>query len=322
MIRSSDEITGLEIKTGLESARHALIALFADDATVFLSKNDKPSSLWRILDLWCDASGAKFNKPKTVAIPVGSKAYRKQLIESGKLNPTHNDTERLDLFGIMNILHDGEATRILGAFLGNHVSNEHKWPEIVERITAALDRWNNHHPTMIGRRIITQITVGGMTQFLARAQGMPDKIKKQLHQITWRFIWNTPTGPPPIKNEMLYAPITAGGMGALDILSRSEALDLIRLQQMINTDPRRPLATDAANAVIYESLPTSERKNVPPRTRSKFFLQNVYKREKYTARRLPEDIRQMLNTSKKHDVYFNALQLSNQHKLELPVWHH
>ncbi|KAF8295410.1 hypothetical protein DL93DRAFT_2068423, partial [Clavulina sp. PMI_390] len=240
MARNSGNIKGLNIRTGPNASRNAILALFADDATVFLSEDDKPSELWKILDKWCEASGAKFNKPKTVAIPVGSAAYREQLRKSGKLNSDHDDTEKLVMFDILNILMDGEATRILGAFLGNKAPAEQKWNTVIEKITASLARWNNHHPTMIGRRIIAQIIIGGMTQFLTRAQGMPDKIEQKLTQIAWRFIWNVPTASPPILNEFLFMPFTEGGLEALDLSARIEAINLMKLKQIIRTDPLRP----------------------------------------------------------------------------------
>ncbi|KAF8301081.1 hypothetical protein DL93DRAFT_2067484, partial [Clavulina sp. PMI_390] len=229
MARKSGKIKGLNIRTGPNTSRNVILALFADDATVFLSEDDKPSELWEILDEWCEASGAKFNKPKTVAIPVGSTDYQRQLRLSGKLNPDHDDSEKLDAFDILNILMDGEATRILGAFLGNKTSAEQKWNTVVEKITTSLERWNNHHPTMIGRRLIAQMIVGGMTQFLTRAQGMPEKVERRLAQIAWRFIWNIPTGSPPIINDFLFAPFVEGGLAALDLSARVEAIDLIKL---------------------------------------------------------------------------------------------
>ncbi|KAF8277873.1 hypothetical protein DL93DRAFT_2146956, partial [Clavulina sp. PMI_390] len=91
---------------------------------------------------------------------------------------------------------------------------------------------------------------------------------------------------------------------------------------MIRTDPLRPPAADAANAILYACLPKSELKNAPPETHSHFFLQNVYIRDRYAYKKIPIELRKVLNTGRKHDVRFNALQLSTTHKMELPIWNH
>src|SRR5260370_37137574 len=70
LLRTTEKLTGLSID--MPNIHHKIIlSLFADDATVFLSENDNPKTLFDLLDIWCIASGAKFNKEKTVILPVG-----------------------------------------------------------------------------------------------------------------------------------------------------------------------------------------------------------------------------------------------------------
>jgi hypothetical protein len=44
----------------------------------------------------------------------------------------------------------------------------------------SLDLWSKSHPTLEGKRLIVQMVVAGMTQFLTKAQGMPPKIENKL----------------------------------------------------------------------------------------------------------------------------------------------
>src|SRR5260370_38335733 len=77
LLRSTEKLTGLSVNT--PNAHHKIIlSLFTDDTTVFLSKNDSPKMLFNILDTWCTASGAKFNK--TVVLHVGTTEYRENVI--------------------------------------------------------------------------------------------------------------------------------------------------------------------------------------------------------------------------------------------------
>ncbi|KAL6303158.1 hypothetical protein BKA93DRAFT_692882, partial [Sparassis latifolia] len=160
-----------------------ITTLFADDTTVYLAESDDFHTLQQILDLWCIAAKAKFNVHKTEIIPIGNPEYRTELITSRKIHPT-----ALPFPSNTHIAKDGEAIRILGGWIGNHVEPTTQWPMVIEKIQAALTRWNKSHPSLKGRRLIVQMIVGGMTQFLTTVQGMPKHIEKSLISIIRKFI--------------------------------------------------------------------------------------------------------------------------------------
>ena len=76
LIRSAREIKGFEIPGTEEKLA---INLFADDTVLYLSKQDSFDEVVKILDKWCEVSGAKFNKEKTEIIPIGTKAHRDRI---------------------------------------------------------------------------------------------------------------------------------------------------------------------------------------------------------------------------------------------------
>jgi len=94
--------------------------LFADDTTVFLSENDDFEDLQNILHKWYQALTAKFSIQNTEIIPIGTKDYRGRVITARK---THDDRAR-PISNNMRIVRDGEAVRILGAWVGNEIENE------------------------------------------------------------------------------------------------------------------------------------------------------------------------------------------------------
>lgn len=73
----------------------------------------------------------------------------------------------------IHIVKDGEAVRMLGAWVGNKINSEGVWAPTLEKIDRKLEQWERSHPTMEGRRLIIQMVVGGMTQYLTQVQGMP-----------------------------------------------------------------------------------------------------------------------------------------------------
>jgi hypothetical protein len=55
-----------------------------------------------------------------------------------------------------------------------------------------LNQWKKSHPTIFGKRLIVQMTIEGMTQFLTKAQGgMPPDVEKKLVKQICTFLWGT-----------------------------------------------------------------------------------------------------------------------------------
>jgi len=130
-------------------------------------------------------SGARFNIDKMEIIPIGMKAHRKTIADTRKINAQDNNL----LPQKIRIARDGEAVHILGAWIGNEVNNQAPWEPILNIIKTKLNRCEKAHLTLNGKRIILQAIVGGHTQFLAKAQGMPKHIEDTLMNIMTTFIW-------------------------------------------------------------------------------------------------------------------------------------
>jgi hypothetical protein len=167
--------------------------LFADDTTVYLSKDDSYADLEEILAKWCRASSAKFNTGKTEIIPIGRLEYRQSVINTRKIND-HDIT----IPDSVNIAKDGESVRILGARVGNKVDDNSVWTPTVEKINASLERWDRRHPTLEMRRHIVQMTIGSMTQYLTQVNGMHEAAKR-VH-VEWDKVVSCPERDAPGAN--------------------------------------------------------------------------------------------------------------------------
>ena len=228
-IRSSN-IRGLEVPNLNENV---VASLFADDTTVILTEHDSFSSLVDILDKWCEVSGAKFNVQKTEIIPIGSAEYRKKLVETRKLNAAGETIP-----DSIHIARDRDATRILGAWVGNDVNPEEPWRKITESIEKDFKRWEARYPTLEGKRHVVQMIAGGKTQFLTRAQGMPISVQTKISKMISEFVWGKERATMNIK-DMAQDP-TRGGRKVLDIAKRNKAIDLMWVKQYLNMGPNRP----------------------------------------------------------------------------------
>ena len=217
MIRSSS-IRGIEIPGTDE---HVKCKLFADDTTTYLSQYDSLLQLQNeCLTPWCEVSGAAFNLPKTIVIPIGPRSYRAEVVETRKLSetgPTIPDH--------ICIAKDEHPVRILGGWIGNEITQVTPWTPVIEKISANLRRWESGHPTIEGRRLIVQMVVAGMTQYLTKVQGMPGTVEKTLTDIIRKFMWNG-EGRPAISLDYLCSDIEDGGKKVLDLKARNEAIHI------------------------------------------------------------------------------------------------
>jgi hypothetical protein len=311
LIRNAEEIKGFRIP-GLKEK--LAVNLFADDTVLYLSEEDKLDEVTSILDKWCEASGAKFNKEKTEIIPIGRRSHRNRIIQTRKLHP--DDKQIQDN---VHIAQEGEAIRSLGAWIGNNTVETRPWEPIIDLVHNDLERWQKAHPTLDGKRLIVQAIVGGRTQFLAKAQGMPEQIREALTKEIKRFIWEDTTHVPRLGMNHLEETKEEGGINLLNLKNRNEAIEIVWLRDYLNLKESRPAWAYITDILINETTPPTLNEN----TRSNAFLQHwkIPMRGK-KAEKLGEDTLRMIKAAKKHQIAFAPINISQELRERLPSWQH
>ncbi|KAF5343264.1 hypothetical protein D9757_015526 [Collybiopsis confluens] len=311
-IRKS-ELRGID---GIAGVEDKIIAnLFADDTTVFLAEDDDFEALQRILDSWCLASTAAFNLAKTQVLPIGSKEYRLRIIADRKNDPT-----RMEIPHYIHIAAEDEAIRILGAWYGNNLTEETAWPNQIEKIDRALSTWERSNPTMDGRKMIAQMVIGGMTQYLSQVQGMPKNVERKLNKRIRTFLW-AEKKQSPINFEILLANKDEGGQEALDIKARNLAIEVMWLKSYFNLKSDRAIWAKIADAIMAhpKSTPaTRTEQNVDPNVKTNMFMQSW--KTKVSA--LPETVRRLIKTAKEVRVTLDGMNISQAVRRERPIWYH
>jgi Reverse transcriptase (RNA-dependent DNA polymerase) len=260
-LRNDQSLDGITIP-GVEE--RIIVSMFADDTNLYLGKNDRMEHVQRILDEWCCASGAKFNQGKTEINPFGFKAHRTRVTLTRKLNP--QDPTPLD--ECIRIARDGDAVRSLGAWIGNKTNLKTPWEPIIDNIHNALKRWEKSNPTIHGRKLIVQAVIGGQTQFLTKAQGMPSETENTLTRIAHDFMWEGYT-LSKIALENLHRPIKEGGLNLIDIRVRNDAIELTWLKAYLDFSPSRPTWAKIIDLIIDATMP----QGTSAQTRINCFLQ-------------------------------------------------
>lgn len=287
---------------------------FADDTSVYMSKGDTFDLVRMLLDDWCAVSGAKFNIGKTEVIPIGSEEHRKRVVQTRKIN--QHDAGCLN--EQIKIAEDGNTIRFLGAWIGNQTKDAAPWEPVVDRVNKRLEKWATSYPTMRGRKLIVQSVVGGLTQFLTMAQGMPTNIEVALTKIIRGFMWGADSSPR-LALSSLQCPEDEGGLNLLDITARNEAIELMWLKSYLDLSPARPPWATVTDALIDLSAPPA----TIPSARGNNFLQTWKPATRgQRASLMGKDSARMLKVARKYNLNLEALRLTPQLRAQLPAWYH
>ena len=278
------------------------IMLFADDMNLFLNKDDQLDHVQSTLNKWCKVSGARFNIEKTEIIPMGKRSHRRIVAETRRINPY----DATPLPPKIRIAQDGEAVRILGAWVGNEASNQTPWEPILDTIKTKLNLWEKAHLTFNRKRVIIQAIIGGHTQFMAKAQGMPPHIEDALMNIISKFTWDHGM-KPRIAMATLQRPTHEGGLNILDIKVRNEVIKIVWLRTYLNFSPACQKWAIITDHIIQAMAPPHLVINA---TENPFLQTWSAPIRGPRAKRLNEDIKRMLKMARKYKVNFAAIKMT------------
>src|SRR4029450_12519451 len=142
------------------------------------------------------------------------------------------------------------------------------------------------------RRLIIQMTIAGMTQYLTKVQGMPQEIEKRLIKTIRCFTWNS-TAPPPISLKILTQPIDKGGKKLLDLPARNKAIQLTWLKSYLSLGNNRPAWALLADEILRTNI-INAHSNLDQTARINTFLQNW----RPNINKIPQDLKEMLKVAK------------------------
>ncbi|KAJ6533195.1 hypothetical protein B0H19DRAFT_965220, partial [Mycena capillaripes] len=178
-------------------------------------------------------------------------------------------------------------------------------------------QWELGHPTMEGRRLIILMVVGGMTQYLAKVQGMPKDVETKIERRVRSFLW-ADKKVPTINKETIYAPAEIGGRNLLDIVARNEAITVTWLKSYLKHGPDRPLWAFAADELQALNILGKYENVIDENLRLSVFLQSWNSKRS----KLPKDLNDLMKVALKHDVKIEGLAFTREIQRGLTIWYH
>ena len=207
---------------------------------------------------------------------------------------------------------------MLSAWIGNKTKDLTPWEPIIDKINTKLERWKKVHPTLSGRKIITQMVVGGHTQFLTQAQGMLKETEDTLNRMIKNFVWEDDSSPR-IANKTLRNPIMKGSLDLLNLEIRNEAIDIMWLKTYLDFSPKRPEWAIITDLIIEASAP---KRLVKTAIINPFLQQWTAPTRRNDTRKTNDNIQRMIKVAKKFNTNFAAIRLTPQLSAQLLAWYH
>jgi hypothetical protein len=137
----------------------------------------------RVLELFCQASGAKVNWHKTAAIWA-------------------NKTERTWTWGEevgLRWLPEGMGTHYLGIKVGFHLPSEANFDKMMLALKSKLITWSHNKLSLMGRILVANQVLLASTWYLATCWNPNPRMCAQVKGVIRNFIWSGKDAPARTK---------------------------------------------------------------------------------------------------------------------------
>jgi hypothetical protein len=191
MINSEKLICGITIE-----GDEIKLLQYADDTTGILSDIDSVKRFIKMVERFGKYSGLQVNREKTEALCLGT----------GKVSSDNK-------FGISW----KNTIKVLGVFFSydDEVATEKNFFEKIQEVKRIFQIWSTRNLTIYGRIILAKTFIISKFLYVTGALCIPEKFKKQLNSLVFKFIWNQKK--EKIARNVLIRDIKDGGLRAPDI---------------------------------------------------------------------------------------------------------
>ncbi|KAF6764515.1 hypothetical protein DFP72DRAFT_1130422, partial [Ephemerocybe angulata] len=164
--------------------------------------------------------------------------------------------------------------------------------------------------------------LGGFTQFLTRVQGMPEKILRQFETMADDLI-NAKHGEEKsntIGVDTLRAHFGEGGLRALDMRARNEAIEIMKLCTFLLPPELRPRWCEIAERILAENAILQFANQIGSNFLINPFTQGW--RVNLNSTTLPDSLKRMMRVAVKYGAKFMPLKITQTLRKRMPFWFH
>lgn len=199
-LRAAPSLTGVHLPGG--RGIRAKVAAYADDMTLFLTSELDFVVADRILQRFCEVSGARVNVSKSSAMFVGQWAGRTSVPGGYSLCP--------------------DGMKILGIRFFRRNSAQENWGARFKVVQAKVARWNARGLSLWGRLEVVKADLLPSLNHLAYIFPIPFWYGRKLERLVFSFLWRN--GTELVARTHMYRHLKEGGRGVPCIPLKMEAL--------------------------------------------------------------------------------------------------
>ncbi|KAF5334198.1 hypothetical protein D9611_014502 [Ephemerocybe angulata] len=166
------------------------------------------------------------------------------------------------------------------------------------------------------------VAPGGFTQFLTRVQGMPEKILKQFEKIADDLIHakHGEEKSNTIGVDTIRSKIEEGGLRALDMRARNEAIEVMKLCTFLLPPELRPRWCEVAERILAENAILQFATRIGSNFLINPFIQGW--RVNVDSTVLPDSLKRMMKVAEKYGAKFMPLRITQTLRKRMPYWFH
>jgi len=207
-VRTDKLIVGLTLPGAPDEAR---VSQYADDVTAIVCSDSSVDQLFYIADLYGRASGALLNKQKCQGVLLGPLAGSKTFC------PNFNWSSK--------------PIKICGVLFGAQDTTEENWSRLVTKIQSSSVPNMTHSLTFLGKAMFTNQYIFSQIWYLGQIFPVTESFLKEINKIVNRFLWGKT--PPLLARKYLVCEPEKGGIGLVDIETRSVAYSVKHIRDLI-----------------------------------------------------------------------------------------
>ena len=172
-IRNSEKISGIKIPLNTDGQTFtAKISAFADDTQLFHTTEESILEGFKILDIYCKASGAKLNLSKTKGLYLGSWKNKDPIFKKIKWVTSAN---------------------ALGVELGYNINYEEIWLKKFAKFKSKIDKWKTRDLTIEGKKLLINSYVLSSASYLidVYTANIPNIFIVKTKELLCEFLWSS-----------------------------------------------------------------------------------------------------------------------------------
>lgn len=194
------KVRGLSLP-GPSNDKSVVVSAYADDVNVFLKDKQDFLVLKQGLQLFENASSAKVNWTKSEACLIGQTSSLNTVVLPGGLRWRK------------------DGLKVLGVHMGKEDLGFKNWEGVLDKVRAKLLSWKWLLPQLSyrGRVLVINNLVAASLWHKLQIMVPPTGFLEEIQRLVVDFFWS---GRHWKKEALLYLPVTEGGQGLIDIISR------------------------------------------------------------------------------------------------------